>query len=89
MFSNSSFVILTCFIVCLVASIQAQRCQTACPLNYDPVCGTLRRPNGSIMRCTFPNRCALNVRSCVHREPWRSTPGRCRTESNGCNRIAG
>lgn len=48
-------------------SVNAQRCQTVCFSDFDPVCGTTRRGRRTIS-CTFSNQCELNKHACHTRQ---------------------
>lgn len=48
-------------------SVNAQRCQTVCPADFNPVCGTTRRGRRTIS-CTFSNQCELNKHRCLTRQ---------------------
>lgn len=48
-------------------SVTAQRCQTVCPADFNPVCGTTRRGRRTIS-CTFSNQCELNKHRCLTRQ---------------------
>ncbi|KAM7360723.1 turripeptide Pal9.2-like [Cochliomyia hominivorax] len=77
--------IFACILFIYIIGTEAgPRCNKACTREYNPVCGTLRRPNGRIIQCTFSNPCMLRVRSCQAQEQWTSVPGICRRQSLEC-----
>uniref|UniRef100_A0A1I8NY68 Kazal-like domain-containing protein n=1 Tax=Stomoxys calcitrans TaxID=35570 RepID=A0A1I8NY68_STOCA len=81
--------LLTFLILMGHSCVEAQRCPTVCPENYDPVCGSLRLRNGATIQCTFSNQCKLNARRCVRRESWGALLGKCQWQSAQCNNFTG
>lgn len=43
----------------IIGTEAGPRCNKACTFTLIPTCGTLRRPNGNVIQCTFGNPCTL------------------------------